>query len=175
MQVFMFYFLSAGLITTAFLTIMLKNPMHSVVSMITSFIFMAGIYLTLSMQFLAVIQIMVYAGAIMVLFLFVIMLFDLRKQEYSRDKFSPLFDFTSIFVVLFGGFLILKTVFSSKAITRYNSLPEVDKNFANVDSIAHSIFGWDSMIGQHNLIFEVISVLLLAAIISAVVMAKRKI
>jgi NADH-quinone oxidoreductase subunit J len=172
MEMFLFYFFGGGLLFVAFLTVMFRNPMHSVLSMIASFFFMSGIYLTLSMQFLAVMQIMVYAGAIMILFLFVIMLFDLRRQEFSKDKFSPVFDITAIVVVLAGGAWLIKVILSSKSVSSVKGMKDVPTSFGGVDSVAHSIFGTAGQIGNNSFIFESISVLLLAAIIGAVVMAK---
>ena len=117
---------------------------------------------------------MVYAGAILVLFLFVIMLFDLQKSEYSKDKFNK-FDIISIILVGFGASKLIALVVTSSSVSNYNKAPEVSRKFGSVKSFAESLFGAPGIIGKHSFIFEVISVLLLAAIISAVVLAKKRI
>ena len=169
-----FYIFGFGLLTTSFMTIFFKNPIYSVISMISSFFFMAGIYLTLSLKFLAVMQVMVYAGAIMILFLFVIMLFDLRKQEYMKDKYVPLFDIASLVIVIGGGVWLIRTILVSKVVSGTGAL-KVHGDFGSLDGVAHSIFGYSGQIGKHSFMFETISVLLLAAIVGAVIMAKKKI
>lgn len=173
METFLFYFLGVGLLTTAGTAIVLKNPMYSIISMIVSFFFISGLYLLLSVPFLAVIQIMVYAGAILVLFLFVIMLFDLQKSEYQKDKFSK-FDIVSILLVGFGASKLIALVVTSNSVENFSKAQSVTKDFGSVKSFAHSLFGAPGVIGQHSFVFEVISVLLLAAIISAVVLAKKR-
>jgi len=173
METFLFYFFGVGLLTTAGTAVVLKNPMHSIISIIVSFFFMAGIYLVLSAEFLAVIQIMVYAGAILVLFLFVIMLFDLNKSEYQKDRFSK-FDLFSILLVGIRGSKLVADVITSSSVQNFSKAPEVSASFGSVKTVARSLFGKAGELGEHTFVFEAISVLLLAAIISAVVLAKKK-
>jgi len=173
MENFLFYFFGIGLLTTAGVAVVVKNPMHSIISMIVSFFFIAGLYLLLSAQFLAVIQIMVYAGAILVLFLFVIMLFDLQKAEYLKDKFNK-YDIVSLLIVALGGSKLVAMVITSSSVSDYSKAKPLPENFGTVKTFANSLFGYKGVIGQHSFLFEVISVLLLAAIISAVVLAKKK-
>ena len=173
METFLFYFFGIGLLTTAGIAVVFKNPMHSIISIIVSFFFISGLYLLLSAQFLAVIQIMVYAGAILVLFLFVIMLFDLQKSEYQKDKFTK-FDIISIILVGAGASKVIALAITSNSVVNFSKAKEVSKDFGTVKTVATSLFGKTGEIGQHSFVFEAISVLLLAAIISAVVLAKKK-
>jgi len=173
METFLFYFLGIGLLTTAGTAVVVKNPMHSVISIIVSFFFMAGLYLVLSAQFLAVIQIMVYAGAILVLFLFVIMLFDLQRSEYLKDRFSK-FDIISVLLVAFGASKLIALVVTSNSVENYNKAKDVSADFGSVKAVATSLYGKAGVVGQHSFVFEMLSVLLLAAIISAVVLAKKR-
>ncbi len=83
-----FIVLSVGLLTTAGVVIVARNPIHSALSLIASFFFLAAIYLTLNANFVAVIQVLVYAGAIMVLFLFVIMLLNLSDEELGAARWN---------------------------------------------------------------------------------------
>src|SRR5674476_955134 len=78
-MVFLFYMLSAIMIISALLIVFNRNPINNVIFLIVCFIAMAGHYILLNAQFLAVVHIIVYTGAIMVLFLFVIMLLNLNK------------------------------------------------------------------------------------------------
>lgn len=83
-----FIMLSAGLLGTAVIVIIARNPIHSAISLIASFFCLAGLYLTLNASFVAVIQVLVYAGAIMVLFLFVIMLLNLSEKDLGDAKWN---------------------------------------------------------------------------------------
>ncbi|OIP38028.1 MAG: hypothetical protein AUK47_12675 [Deltaproteobacteria bacterium CG2_30_63_29] len=83
-----FVMLSAGLLGTAVIVLIARNPIHSAISLIASFFCLAGLYLTLNASFVAVIQVLVYAGAIMVLFLFVIMLLNLSEKDLGDAKWN---------------------------------------------------------------------------------------
>ena len=76
-----FYILAAFTLATAFLTIYSKNPIHSAIYLVLCFFSIAGHYLLFNAQFLAIVHIIVYSGAIMVLFLFTIMLMNLNKED----------------------------------------------------------------------------------------------
>ena len=83
-----FYFLSAITLATAFLTIISKNPIHSAIYLVICFFSVAGHYLLFNAQFLAIVHIIVYSGAIMVLFLFTIMLMNLNKEGEPHKKIA---------------------------------------------------------------------------------------
>ena len=83
-----FFLLALGAVVTAVLVISFKNPINSAVSLVGTFLFVAGIYAMLNASFMAVIQVMVYAGAIMVLFLFVIMLLNLGDEELGERRIT---------------------------------------------------------------------------------------
>ena len=76
-----FYFLAGITLSTAFLTIYTRNPIHSALYLVICFFSIAGHYLLLNAQFLAIVHIIVYSGAIMILFLFTIMLMNLNKED----------------------------------------------------------------------------------------------
>jgi NADH-quinone oxidoreductase subunit J len=173
METFLFYFFGIGLLTTAGTAVVLKNPMYSIISMIVSFFFIAGIYLILAAEFLAVVQIMVYAGAILVLFLSVIMLFDLQKSEYQKDKFNK-FDIVSILLVGFGASKLIALVVTSDSVANHDKARVIPQSFGTVKMLARDLFGAPGVLGRHTFVFEAISILLLAAIISAVVLAKKR-
>ena len=83
-----FYFLSAITLATAFLTIISKNPIHSAIYLVICFFSVAGHYLLFNAQFLAIVHIIVYSGAIIVLFLFTIMLMNLNKEGEPHKKIA---------------------------------------------------------------------------------------
>ena len=102
---FLFYMLSAIMIISALFVVFSKNPVDSVIYLIICFIGMAGQYILLNAQFLAVVHVIVYTGAIMVLFLFVIMLLNLNKEIIVRKS-----KVTRISAVITGGIFFLVMV-----------------------------------------------------------------
>ena len=169
LEVIFFAILAAGAVVTALLVILQLNPMASAIFLILTFFCLAGIYLLLSAPFLAVIQVLVYAGAIMVLFLFVIMLLNLEKEQ----KFIPRVRLQKVFGVFFGLVLLFQigAVFHSLFLTGEKGLFPPDKVAAlgNTEVVARLLFT------DFLLPFEITSVLLLVAIIGAVILAKREI
>ena len=103
-----FYFLSAITLATAFLTIYSKNPIHSAIYLVICFFTIAGHYLLFNAQFLAIVHVIVYAGAIMVLFLFTIMLMNLNKEdEVHKPRITRLGAIT-VFILMS---VVLVTIF----------------------------------------------------------------
>ena len=81
MATFVFLYFAAVIVTAASLVVVLRNPIYSVLSLLVMFFHVAGLYVTLHAEFLAAIQIIVYAGAILVLYLFVVMLLNVKRDE----------------------------------------------------------------------------------------------
>ena len=102
---YLFYFLSGLAIYSAIMMLLSKKPIHSVLYLTLTFFTIAGHYVLLNAQFLAVVHIIVYAGAIMVLFLFTVMLLNLNKQERS-----PKAGWIKILAILTGGMLMIVLV-----------------------------------------------------------------
>src|SRR5690606_22142095 len=86
MMLTLFYILSAITLATAFLTILSKNPIHSAIYLVLCFFSIAGHYLMFNAQFLAIVHIIVYSGAIMILMLFTIMLMNLNKEDEQNKS-----------------------------------------------------------------------------------------
>ncbi|MCK4856756.1 MAG: NADH-quinone oxidoreductase subunit J [candidate division Zixibacteria bacterium] len=152
-------------IAAAFLVVIQRNPIAAVMYLVTAFVAQAVLFIQLNAAFIAVLQIIVYAGAIMVLFLFVIMLLNLRREEYGKDirlKFKPI-------VVALGIVLLVEAVVAIQAASMSahgdGSLPEM---FGSIQSVGKLLFT------DYLYPFELTSVLLLVAVLGAVVMAKRK-
>jgi len=162
---FFFYFLSAVAIIGALLTITRRNPVHSALSLIFTLLALAGLYLMLYAPFVAGVQIITYAGGIMVLFLFVIMLINLEKAELE-EHFNKQWLVGVLAAGLLGGLFFYvyakgHTIFPNT----WNSLPEQN----NTQQIGLWLYQ------RYMMPFEVASVLLLVAIVGAVVMAKKRI
>ena len=141
-----------------------RSPLASALSLVVALLGLAGLYAMLEAQLLFVIQVWVYAGAVMVLVLFVIMLLNLREEE-ARGKAIGLWR------VAVGGLVAL--VVAWKAFGPLNELqdpaPRVSKDFGSVASVAEILFT------QYIVHFQIIGVLLLAVTIGVVVLAKRRI
>jgi NADH-quinone oxidoreductase subunit J len=141
-----------------------RNPVHAALSLILNFFSIAGLYLSLESQFLAVIQILVYAGAIMVLFLFVIMLLNLNKETSDGPfTFARMAAWVLGIAFMVEMFVILRGQFS----TGTGDLHEKAFTWGTVENIGAI------MMTKYIFPFEMISVVLLAALVGAIVVAKR--
>lgn len=140
--------------------ILFRNPVYSATSLILNMFSIAGLYLTLHSQFLAIIQIIVYAGAIMVLFLFVIMLLNLSTDQ-KEMKYDPLRGVGVIVGVIFAAEMLY--IFKSSG----TPLPQTEFTFGSVENIGRV------MMTEYLFPFEMISVVLLSALVGAIVIAKR--
>jgi NADH-quinone oxidoreductase subunit J len=165
---FFFYFLSAMALAGAVLVITRRNAVHSALALIVTLLALAGLYLMLYAPFVAGVQIILYAGGIMVLFLFVIMLVNLERAEKER-QFNQQW---LIAIVSAGalGLLFVKVFTESKTVSGLIQKPFVELAEAtNTQQVGIALYG------NYMLAFEIASVLLLVAIVGAVVMAKKKI
>lgn len=152
-------------IASAIVTISAKSPVVSAVSLIFNFFMLSGLYLILNAQFIAAIQILVYAGAIMVLVIFVIMLLNLGKEEPVIKAFN----LRKILAVIFVAIMI--TQFAMIFLLNKSGMKYLAANSATqstVQSVGKALYT------DYLLPFEAISILLLAAIVGAIVLAKRK-
>lgn len=141
-----------------------RNPVHAALSLILNFFSIAGLYLTLQAEFLAVIQILVYAGAIMVLFLFVIMLLNM-----SEEPRAPRFSFSKIAAYILGIAFVgeMLVVFNRTFQGEAPGFLGEKFDYATVESIGQV------MMTKYLFPFEMISVVLIAALIGAIVIAKK--
>lgn len=164
-----FIVLAAVTVITAILVIVQRNPVASAIYLIITFFCLAGIYLLLQAPFIAVIQVLVYAGAIMVLFLFVIMLLNLEKEKkpITRHRLSKALGILLGVVLLAQIGILFQSVLLGGAPGKFP--PEKVAVLGNTEVIARLLFT------DFLLPFEITSVLLLVAIIGAIVLAKRQI
>jgi len=161
-----FYFFATLAVVSAVLVVTSKNAIHSAVFLITTLLATAGIYLGLRAEFLFAVQIILYVGGIMVLFIFVIMLVNLdiavRQIQFNRQ--------TSVALVLALAFaaLVPAAIYYGKSW----KLPEgraMAAGLGNTETVGQVLFS------NYMLPFEIASILLLVAMIGAVVLAKKRI
>jgi len=161
------FFLFAGIaVVTSVLVVTRKNPVISALFLVLNFAALAGIYLLLNAQFIAVVQVIVYAGAIMVLFLFVLMLL---RPEHEKNFFEehPKMKWLALFV---GGIVFLQllyTIFIGKLSSTMHANTEQSVQIGTVESIGRGLFT------SYIIPFEAAGFLLLAAAIGALVLAKK--
>lgn len=160
-----FYFLSFLTILSAVMVVVSRNPIHSVLYLILTFFTLSGHYILLNAQFLAAVNIIVYAGAIMVLFLFVIMFLNM-KQDNEESKTN----LTKIAATIVGGtvFVILFGAYRKSIIPTYNP-EQFDSQIGMIENLGHLLFR------DYLLPFELVSILLLVAMVGAVMLGKREI
>lgn len=157
---------SIAAIFSAIMMITRRNPVTSAIYLILNFFMVSGIYLLLKAQFIAIIQILVYMGAIMVLFLFVIMLLNLKDER----KLSENFTYTKITAILFSIALlgIMSMTFYFGFETKYKELS------LNAENIGKAEFLGRELYTLYSLPVIITGILLTAAVIGAVVLAKKK-
>jgi NADH-quinone oxidoreductase subunit J len=159
-----FYFLAAITLASAFLTIYSKNPIHSAIYLVICFFSIAGHYLLFNAQFLALVHVIVYSGAIMVLFLFTIMLMNLNKED---EVHKPRITRLGAVVVFCLTSLVLLTIFiNSKPI-----VGEYDTSGEDFQSI--KVLG-KILMNEYMVPFEFASILLLVAMIGTVLLSKKE-
>lgn len=161
-----FFILTILSVLTAIIVISNKNPIASAMALVFNFFILAAFYLTLNAQFIAIIQILVYAGAIMVLFVFVIMLLNLENEEKLRDPLNIRKIFRIVLALLMIFLLIY--IFYFIDIGLHKTISENSINIGTVEQIGYQLFT------NYLLPFEITSILILAAIIGAIVLAKKR-
>ena len=159
-----FYFLSAITLASAFLTIYSRNPIHSAIYLVICMMSIVGHYLMFNAQFLAMVQLIVYAGAIMVLFLFTIMLMNLNKEdEVHKPRITRLGAIT-VFILMS---VVLVTIFiNSKTIVgEYDVSGEDFQSIKKLGTV---------LLNEYMVPFEFASILLLVAMMGVVLLSKKE-
>ncbi len=162
MEAVLFYVLAAITLISAVFVVFLRRPVHNVLFMILTMIGLACLFILLHAEFLAMVQIIVYAGAIMVLFLFVIMLLNLDEFVLPWESLKPRYAIGIIMAIMMVVFLIP----ASRGMKSIG--PAMDTaGMTNTEIIAKELFT------TYLLPFEIASILLLAAIVGTVVIGKK--
>lgn len=160
----LFWFLSALALVSATMVLISKNPVHSILWLIIVFFAISGHYILLNAQFLAIVNLIVYAGAIMVLFLFVVMLMNLNSdsepQKNNRFKIAGAISGGCLMLIMVDVIRDAAEIQNAKALVKEGNIGLI-KNLGMV------------LFKQYVIPFEISSVLFLAAMVGAVVIGKR--
>lgn len=159
-----FYFLSALTLSTALLTVLSRNPVYSAIYMIICFFSIAGHYLLLDAQFLAIIHIIVYTGSVMILLLFTLMLMNLN-EAHERRKVT-IGRITAVVAACLLGLVLFATLIKSIPIMDTYKASGVD--YQSVKVLGNVLFT------EYLIPFEFASVMLLVAMIGSVMISKKK-
>ena len=167
-----FYYLATASIASAILAVTRRNPVHSMLWVLALFLHVAGIFLLLGAEFLAAVQVIVYAGAILVFYIFVVMLLDLPGEE-ARPRFGNHWSLAAAVGLSFAALAwvaqteTLKPVQAGAALAA-QPMPADGPPQGGLTEIGTALFG------PFMLPFEIVSLVLLAAIVGAVVLARRR-
>lgn len=159
-ETILFYSFAGLAVGTALCVVFCRHPVYSVLYLMLTMFALAGIYCMLQAYFIAAIQLVVYAGAILVLFLFVVMLLNLDHEGDESFRAGP----SRWFAIPFGLAFLCELVHILKEIT-YAKAPSLQEG--TTEAVGRVLFT------KHYIPFEVISFLLLAAILGATVLSKR--
>jgi NADH-quinone oxidoreductase subunit J len=171
-EAILFYLFAIGVLVAGGQVIFRRNPIYGALALVGCFFFLAGIYLLLGAHLIAILEILVYAGAVMVLFVFVIMLLNLKEEELGEERLTAWKAIGLLSVLVAAGVIAWKALGPA-----YPGPPAIDNAslqtrwgaFGGVKAVGYTLY-----IGS-LLPFELTSLLLLVAVVSAVVVAKGKI
>ncbi|ADQ81877.1 NADH-quinone oxidoreductase subunit J [Riemerella anatipestifer] len=163
MEQIVFYIISGLAVISAIYFVAAKNPLYSILSLVITFFSIAGLYILLNAQFLGIVQIIVYAGAIMVLFLYVLMMLNLKEKD--EGKKNNLMKFAGIFS---AGLLLVGFVGALRGYVG-NELPvtEITEGVGLTKNLGRLLFN------EYVLPFELASILILSGIVGAVLIGKK--
>lgn len=162
-----FYILSAVTLSTAFMTIFSRNPIHSAIYLVICFFSIAGHYLLFNAQFLALVHIIVYSGAIMILLLFTLMLMNLNKEdEVHKPRITRLGAVLSVLITC--GILLSIFIQTKPIMGDYDTTGE---DYQSIKVLGKVLLDQDN---GFMVPFEFVSILLLVAMIGAVLLSKKE-
>ncbi len=166
METYLFVLLAVLAIASALSMIFNKSTVTSALMLVINLVSLSGLYLLLQAQFLALIQVLVYAGAIMVLFLFVIMLLNVDDEESLFSKFRVKY----LMAFLLGSIIFAQVLYSIGGVT--DLLPEISPNMSEVGTV--EALG-DILYTDYLFTFEMTAILLTAAVVGALMIAQFKV
>ncbi len=162
MEAFLFWIFAIVSVSCGIMVVWNRNPMNSAIYLVVTMLCLAGFYVLLNGGFIATIQVLVYAGAVVVLILFVIMMLNLQEEALQREGSLPAWGI----LTLIGLFLVIRI---GNALSPRSSAPLADtpEGFGTLQDVGAKLFG------PYVLPFELTSILLLVAIIGAVALSRR--
>ena len=164
MEQFIFYFVAILALSSAVYMVFARNPLYSILSLIVTFFSIAGMYILLNAQFLGIVQIIVYTGAIMVLFLYILMMLNLNKEDEPQKK-----NYLKVIGIVSAGLLLTGLLGAYKGVQGTALVAQSDNGVGLTKNLGKLLFN------EYVLPFELASVLIFAAIISAVLIGKKDI
>lgn len=163
MDQILFFFVAFLAIASAVYFVFAKNPMYAILSLIVTMFSIAGMYILLNAQFLGIVQIIVYTGAIMVLFLYILMMLNLNAEDESKKQNLPKFIGIFSVCILFVGMLGAYKGLSGNTVAADN----IDYSVGLTKNLGRLLFN------EYVLPFELASILILAGIVGAVLIGKK--
>lgn len=162
MEAILLYLISACAVLSALFVVFSKNAMHSIIALILTFFSISGLYILLNAQFLGAVQIIVYSGAIMVLFLYVLMMLNLKRKDepLKEDSFR-------ILATICGGLVFIGFIGALKGYQQINFPSDPDSQIGLTKNLGLLLFS------KYVLPFELAGILFLAALVGAVMIGKR--
>ena len=162
---FVFYFFSAILVYASLRVVTLRNPVHAALHLVLAFFSASGIWVLLQAEFLAIALVLVYVGAVMVLFLFVVMMLDINLDRL-REGFWSYLPLASIIALLIAAemSLVLGVMYSG---VLESNVPQAEAAYSNVQAVGRLLFT------EYVYPFELASVILLIAIVAATALTLR--
>ena len=164
MLVALFWSFAGLMLVFGALTVFSRSPVNCAMSMVVCFVALAALFITLDAFFLGIIQILVYAGAVMVLFLFIIMLLDLKAEKARRVSLAA---WTGSGLVIFGFLALLARVLTS------DPKLQLEKPTISVPPMEDVAAVGAVLFRNYNLPFQIIGVLLLVATVGVVMLSRR--
>ena len=163
MDQFLFFLVAFLAVSSAVYFVFARNPLYAILSLIVTMFSIAGMYILLNAQFLAIIQIIVYAGAIMVLFLYILMMLNLNKEDESKKNNT--LKFVGVFT---AGLLLIGVLGVFRGVQEQHVVVEnLDKGVGLTKNLGRLLFN------EYVLPFELASILILAGIVGAVLIGKK--
>ncbi len=162
MEQIIFFFVAFLALVSGFYFVFARNAMYAILSLIITFFSIAAMYILLNAQFLGIVQIIVYAGAIMVLFLYILMMLNLNKEDESKKQ--NLSKFIGVFT---AGLLLIGILGAFKGLNGKTFAGDVDTTVGLTKNLGRLLFN------EYVLPFELASILILAGIVGAVLIGKK--
>ena len=162
MEQIIFFFVSFLALASAFYFVFARNAMYAILSLIVTFFSIAALYILLNAQFLGIVQIIVYAGAIMVLFLYILMMLNLSKEDESKKQ--NLMKFAGVFS---AGLLLISILGAFRGFKVQAAAANVDSSVGLTKNLGRLLFN------EYVLPFELASILIFAGIVGAVLIGKK--
>ncbi len=162
MSYVLFFYFAGVIVGSAVLVVSFRKPIYSALSILVMFFHVAGLFVTLNAEFIAVVQILVYAGAILVLYLFVVMLMNVREEEGYHKQF--------VVGLVFGGMFLVEVllILTRTGFSRIgDTAVMVDSSIGNTEALGQLLYT------RYLFPFEVASLILLAAMVGAIVFSKK--